>query len=304
MPTTQPAEAAEVTRVVAVLKFGGEVVAAPEQLAGVLREVAALVDRGWRFILCHGGGPQTTELSRRLGLEPNKVAGQRVTDDATLRVACQAIAGEVGCAVVAAAWGAGLPAVGLSAGAVHARRRPPVAIASEAGQIVDYGLVGDISGIELRLIEACWSAGLTPVLNAIGVGEGVGDGQLFNINADTVAAAVAAAVAADHLFLITAVPGVLADRHDPTTRIPRLSSTEARRAIANGTINGGMIPKVEEALAALAGARAVHILSPEPGAVADEARRPGSRGTVLVPDSPPGAGSDAPGHGVGDGVVE
>lgn len=291
---TQKSGSALDARVVAVLKFGGEVVADRVQLAVVLREVAALVDNGWRFVVCHGGGPQTSELSRRLGLEPTKVAGQRVTDESTLRVACQAIAGEVGCAVVAAAWAAGLPAVGLSAGAIHARRRPPVAIASEAGRVVDYGLVGEITSIELALIEACWSAGMTPVLNAIGVGIGTASAELFNINADTVASAVAAELKADHLFSITAVPGVLADRHDPATRIPQLSSSEARAAIANGTINGGMIPKVEEALAALAGARAVHILAPEPGALADEARQPGSRGTVLVP---------AP-RGVGIGVVE
>ena len=281
-------------RHVAVLKFGGEVVAAPEQLAVVLSEVATLVDSGWRFVVCHGGGPQTSELGRRLGLEPTKVAGQRVTDEATLRTACQAIAGEVGCAVVAAAWAVGLSAVGLSAGAVHAKRRPPVAIASEGGRIVDYGLVGDITGIELGLIEACWSAGMTPVLNAIGVGSGPNEPQLFNINADTVASGLAARLKADHLFSITAVPGVLADRGDPATRIPSLSRSEVRAAIASGTISGGMIPKVEEALAALAGARAVHILAPEPGALAAEASRPGSRGTVLIADP----------RAVGDGVVE
>ncbi|KIG15859.1 Acetylglutamate kinase [Enhygromyxa salina] len=268
-------------KIIAVLKFGGEVVAAKHELSTVLKEVAQLVDHGWRFVVCHGGGPQTNELSQRLGLEPNKVAGQRVTDPATLRVACQAIAGEVGCTVVAAAWGAGLRAVGISAGVVHAQRRPPVAVASEAGRIIDYGLVGDITSIELGMIHACWSAGLTPVLNAIGVG--AAGGELFNINADTVAAALASELKADHLFSITSVAGVLADRHDPASRIPRLSSSEARAAIANGTINGGMIPKVEEALAALAGARAVHVLAAEPGALGEEARRPGSRGTVLTP---------------------
>ncbi|PRQ07642.1 acetylglutamate kinase [Enhygromyxa salina] len=279
-------------RVVGVLKFGGEVVAAGAELSRVLGDVAALVDSGWRFVVCHGGGPQTTALGQRLGLETNKIAGQRVTDEATLRVACQAIAGEVGCAVVAAAWAAGLPAVGVSAGVVHAERRPPVAVASEGGRLVDYGLVGDITRIDVGLIHACWSAGLTPVLNAIGVGPA--SGELFNINADTVASALAARLQADHLFSITSVPGVLADRHDPASRISHLCSSEARAAIQNGTINGGMIPKVEEALAALAGARTVHVLAPEPGALLDEAERPGSRGTVLTLDP----------LVVADGVVE
>src|SRR5690606_21394442 len=99
----------------AVLKFGGEVVAAPEQLATMLSEVAELVDSGWRFVVCHGGGPQATELGRRIGLEPRKVAGQRVTDAETLRVVCQVLAGEVSCTVVAAARAAGLRALGISA---------------------------------------------------------------------------------------------------------------------------------------------------------------------------------------------
>src|SRR5690606_29219075 len=128
----------------AVLKFGGEVVAARAQLETVLREVAELVGLGWRFVLCHGGGPQASELGRRLGLEPIKVAGQRVTDDETLRVVCQVLAGEVSCTVVAAAQQVGLRALGVSAGLIAARRRPPVEVASEGGRVVDYGLVGDV----------------------------------------------------------------------------------------------------------------------------------------------------------------
>jgi len=265
----------------AVIKFGGEVISAPELLEAVLADVAELRGQGWRFVLCHGGGPQTTQLAQRLGLEAIKVAGQRVTDAATLRVACQAIAGEVGTAVVAAAWAAGVPALGLSAGVIHARRRAPVAVASEGGRIVDYGLVGDIVRLERGALEACWSAALTPVLNPIGV-EVDGARGLLNINGDTVAAALAAALGADHLFLLTAIGGVLRDRSAPSSRIPKLTASEARAAIADGTVAGGMIPKVEEALAALAGAGAVHILAPESGALADELGAPGSRGTVLV----------------------
>jgi acetylglutamate kinase len=245
-----------------------------------------LAERGWRAVVCHGGGPQTSALGRRLGLEPTLVAGQRVTDSDTLRVACQAIAGEVGCALVAAAWSVGLPAVGLSAGIVHARRRPLVDVAG-VDEPVDYGLVGDVTRVEARTIEACWAAGLVPVASPIGVGtDGV---RLLNINADTVASAVATALRADHLFTVTSVPGVLRDRHDPSTRIPSLRVAEARAAIAAGTIAGGMIPKVEEAIAALAGAGAVHILAPEAGALVEAARSPGSRGTVLLPDCSPTA---------------
>ena len=266
----------------AVLKFGGEVVAAPEQLATVLGEVAELVESGWRFVVCHGGGPQASELGRQLGLEPIKVAGQRVTDEATLRVVCQALAGEVSCTVVAAARAVGLRALGISAGLISARRRPPVVVASEGGRTIDYGWVGDVTEIDRAALEGLWALGVTPIVNPIGVGSSAGVPSVFNINADTVAAAIAAELAADHLFAVTAVPGVLRDRDDPSTRIPRLVAAEARAAIASGQIAGGMIPKVEEALAALGRTKAVHILAAEPGSLRAEAREPGSRGTVLL----------------------
>lgn len=275
-------------RVTAVLKFGGEVVAEPARLREVLGEVASLVGEGWRFVLCHGGGPQVSAMMERLGLDPIKIAGQRITDEATLALVASEIAGRVSSEVVAAAWACGLPCLGISAGVVHARRRPPIAVASEDDREVDYGLVGDVTSIDRRALEACWSIGLTPVLNPLGIEPDTG--ERFNINADTVAAAIASALGADHLFMLTSVPGVLAERDDPHSRIPRLHADEAAAAIAAGTIVGGMIPKVEEALAALAGTLlaeghpvgAVHILAPEFGVVRAEAREPGSRGTVLL----------------------
>jgi len=252
------------------------------QLHTVLAEIADLVASGWRFVVCHGGGPQASELGRRLGLEPIQVAGQRVTDDETLRVVCQVLAGEVSCAVVAAARAVGLRVIGVSAGLVTAQRRPPVTVASEAGRVVDYGWVGDVIDVDRATIEGLWSLGLTPVVNPIGVGASAGPAALYNINADTVAAAIGASLGADHLFSITSVAGVLRDRTDPSTRFTRLDAAEARAAIAEGLIAGGMIPKVEEALAALERVGAVHILGPEPGAVRGSAREPGSHGTVLV----------------------
>lgn len=281
-PSVKPA-----TSPICVVKLGGEVADRAETLASVLRDIAVLATRGWRCVVCHGGGPQTTTLARQLGLQPHLVAGQRVTDEPTLRVACQAIAGEVGCTVVAAAWAQGLRAVGISAGVVHARRRPPVEVASEGGRSVDYGLVGDVTRLELDVLEACWSAGLTPIVNPIGVGEDA-EAPLLNINGDTVASALAVALRVDHLFALTSVPGVLRDANDSSSRIPSLSAEEARAAIEAGSIRGGMIPKVEEALAALAGARAVHILAPEPGALLQAAERPGSRGTVFLGSSTSG----------------
>jgi acetylglutamate kinase len=268
----------------AVLKFGGEVVADAPALAGVLRDVATLHAAGWRLVLCHGGGPQANALQERLGLVPRKVAGRRVTDAATLQVMKCVLAGELSVDVVAAGAAVGLRAVGVSgvsAGLVTARRRPPVIVPGAGPEPIDFGLVGDIREIRPELLLHLWAGGFTPVVNTLGIDPG--SGEVFNINADTVASAIAAALRVDHLFLMTGVPGVLRDKDDPTTRIPRLTGDEARAAVASGVIVGGMIPKVEEALANIAlGIGAVHILGASPGALQAEAEHPGSRGTVLV----------------------
>ena len=165
---------------------------------------------------------------------------------------------------------------------VYARRRAPAIVAGELAGVVDYGLVGDVCRLDVTPIEACWERGLVPVLNPIGLGEDRDEPALLNINGDTVAAALAAELGADHLFAVTSVPGVLRDRLDPTSRIPRLDAKAARSAIEDGSIRGGMIPKVEAALAALEGAKAVHILSPGPGNIVAAADEPGSRGTVFL----------------------
>jgi acetylglutamate kinase len=284
--------------ITAVLKFGGEIVADRSALIGVLRDVAALVGTGWRFVICHGGGPQAGALARRLGLETVKVGGRRVTDASTLQVIKCVLAGEVSVDVVAAASGVGLRAVGVSgvsAGVVTARRRPPVPVSGGGSEPVDFGFVGDVERIDTRLLEHLWSGGYTPVLNTLGTSDGPPrDGEpceVYNINADTVASTVARALDADHLFLVTDVPGVLRDKDDPSTRIPRLHASQALEAIAGGVIVGGMIPKVEDALRVLsgpgaaAGIGAVHILGAGPGALEAAARSPGERGTVLLPDA-------------------
>ncbi len=277
----------------AVLKFGGEIVADTARLVGVMAEVKALTDRRWRFVLCHGGNPQVNALTDRLGLERKQVGGRRITDAETLRVIKQVLAGECSADVVAAAMGQGLKAVGISgisAGTVTAVKRPEKIMSGCGPDPVDFGFVGDITQIRPGLIEHLWEGGYTPVLNTLGLEAEPGRSgvsQIYNINADTVASALASSIRADHLFLMTGVPGVLADKDDPATRIERLSESEARRAIADGVIVGGMIPKIEEALKNLElGVGAVHILGADPGAIRDEAERPGSCGTVLFADSP------------------
>lgn len=277
----------------AVLKFGGEVVADADRMHAVLCEVAALTASGWRFALCHGGGPQANALQQRLGLEPVKVGGRRVTDEATLQVMKHVLAGEVSVDVVAAAMAAGLRAVGISGvsdGLVSAHRRPPKVVSGGGPDPVDFGFVGDVTRIRPELVHHLWAGGFTPVVNTLGIADEAEraaakavTAQVYNINADTIASALAAALKVDHLFLMTGVPGVLRDKDDPATRIPHLDVAAAREAIASGVIVGGMIPKVEEALDHLAaGIGAVHILGAHAGSLCQEAAAPGSTGTVLT----------------------
>lgn len=264
-----------------VVKIGGELALdVPRLAATVGRAVKAFVDAGARVVVVHGGGPQATDLSKRLGLVTRQVAGQRVTDEATLEVMKQALGG-VGVNVASAMRLAGVTALatsGVSAGLVEASRRPPVEV---DGVSVDYGLVGDVTQVNLGLLERLASIGVVPVIGCLA---GDAHGRVYNVNADTVATRLAGRLKAARLLLVSNVPGVLRDRADPTSRISHLSPEEARAQIAAGVIQGGMIPKVEESLAMLEeGIDAIHIVGLEPEtAVLDEATHPGSRGTVFT----------------------
>lgn len=263
----------------AVLKLGGEVVADREDLAAVLDQVRRVLACGWQVVLVHGGGPQADRLQAALGLREHKVHGRRVTDEATLRVMKQVLAGEINVELVAAAAAAGIRSVGVhGAGTlVQCRRLAPQPLPD--GTSIDYGLVGEIEHVDAELVRQLWAGGYTPIVAPLGRGP---DGVL-NVNADTVAAAIAAAVRADHLFLLTAIGGVRRDRDDPSTRIATLSAAEARSAIADGTIAGGMIPKVADALPWLgAGIGTIHIVGPRDASLVEAAAAPGRFGTALV----------------------
>lgn len=269
-------------------------------LLPVLAEVRELARCGWKFVLVHGAGPQAGAMQQRLGLVTTKVAGRRVTDDATLQVVKQVLGGEVNLDLVAAALEQGLDAIGLSgvSGSLIEARRVPPQPTPDSHRPVDYGHVGEVSRVRTELVERLWAGGLTPVVSPLGVSEqpdANGRRGILNINADTAAAAIASALRVDHLFLMTAVPGVLRSLDDPTSRIPRLTPTQAAEAIATGTVHGGMIVKVQDAVQHLqAGIAAVHILAPGPGALTAEALQPGCLGTVLVPDEPGRSDTTAP----------
>jgi acetylglutamate kinase len=259
-----------------LVKLGGEVVGGAE-LPAIARDLRALADEGHRVVVTHGGGPQATALTKRLGLEPRIIAGRRVTDEATLDVMKMTIAGRVNVDLCARLRAGGCKPVGLH-DVVRATRRPAKVYAGAGPDPIDLGHVGDPVGFDLTLIERVLDGGWLPVVACLGHDDA---GAVYNINADIVANQLAGALHADALVLVTGAPGVLRDVKDPASRIPRLTVEEGRRAIADGTVSGGMIPKLEESFAALAlGARAIHIVA---GDVARAVREPGSVGTVLLP---------------------
>lgn len=264
------------------MKIGGELAQDVPRLSRTVgHAVRRFLDAGIKVCIVHGGGPQATELARKLGLETKQVAGQRVTDEATLEVMKMTLAGQVSVNVASALRLAQVPALcttGVSASLVDAARRPPVEV---AGESIDYGLVGDIGAVNVTLLETLAERGVVVALGSLA---GDGQGRVFNVNADTVATRLAGALHAAKLLLVSNVPGVLRDRNDAASRIPRLTPAEARAQIANGVITGGMIPKVEESLAMLeAGIDAIHVVGLEPASsILDEAVEPGSRGTVFA----------------------
>lgn len=266
-----------------VVKIGGEVVGSGEA-ATLASDLRVLVEDGARLVIVHGGGPQATALQQRLGLPTVQVAGRRVTDAATLDVMKMVLAGKLNVDLCALLNAAGLSPVGLhgaSALVVRATRRPPKVYEAAGPDPVDMGFVGDVTGFNLALLHTLWGAGHVPVIACLGADA---DGGVFNINADMVGNQLAAALHAERLFLVTSAPGVLRDIHDPASRLPTLTRAQARGAIIDGTVTGGMIPKLEEAMDVIdQGVGAIHILGKlAPGDLVRAVREPGSVGTTLL----------------------
>lgn len=265
-----------------VVKIGGEVVGSGEAalLGADLRELQA----GRRIAIVHGGGPQATQLQKQLGLPTTQIAGRRVTDSATLDVMKMAVAGKLNVDLCAILLAAGLSPIGLHGASGHvvkATRRPPTVYPSHGPDPVDMGFVGDVVGFNLELLETLWLKHHVPVIACLGADA---HGGVYNINADLVGNQLAAALKAERLFLVTSTPGVLRDVNDPSSRLTKLSCADAKAAIANGVVTGGMIAKLEEAMAVIdQGVGAIHILGKlAPGDLVRAVRDPGSVGTTLV----------------------
>jgi acetylglutamate kinase len=267
-----------------VVKIGGEVIGSGEAQA-LAADLRILVDEGALVAIVHGGGPQATALQKQLGIETKQVAGRRVTDAATLDVMKMVLAGKLNVDLCAILNAAGINAVGLHGASgltVRATRRPPKVYPNAGPDPVDMGFVGDVTGFNLELLETLWAAKYVPVIACLGADA---EGNVFNINADMVGNQLAAGLKADRLFLVTSAPGVLRDINDPSSRLPQLTCEDARKAIKDGIITGGMIPKLEEAMAVVdQGVGAIHILGKlAAGDLVRAVREPGSVGTTLRP---------------------
>jgi acetylglutamate kinase len=266
-----------------VVKLGGEVVASPEMDA-IAEDLRELSQGHHRVAVVHGGGPQASALQRRLGQEPRIIAGKRYTDEATLDVMKYVVAGQLNvelCAKLLAHGVLGVGFHGASGHMIQARRRPPRVMTGAGPDPVDLGLVGDVTGFNLQLLSDVQERGMIPVLACLGCD---GAGQPLNINGDTVASQLAGALRADALVLVTSTPGVLRDVADPASRIATLRRAEFERGVADGSISGGMIPKLDESFAVLAGgARSVVIVGKlAPGDLSRAVLEPGSVGTVVL----------------------
>ncbi len=265
-----------------VVKVGGEVVRSTA-LSAIAQDLVTLCHAGHDLIVVHGGGPQVTELQQQLGQAPQLVAGRRVTDDAVLDVLKMVVGGKLNIELCAALLRAGASPVGLhgaSALVLEARRRPPVVVAGAGPDPIDFGNVGDVVAVRTELLDGLLASGHLPVLACLGADR---QGAIYNINADVVAAAVAVRTRAKALVLVTDVPGVLRDPHDPASRLPHLQAEQLDALIANGTITRGMIPKLKESFEALrSGVEAVYVVGRlAPGDLCRAVDHPGSVGTVL-----------------------
>jgi acetylglutamate kinase len=269
-----------------VVKLGGDVLSEPEILDSVTGQLALLSSLSIRIVVVHGGGPQATALSRRLGLEPRMVAGRRVTDDGTLEVTKMVYAGQINVNLLAALRDHRVQAVGLSgvdAELITAHRRPPVSVVDDGGAAVriDYGHVGDIDRVDPRVLLTLMDARMVPVVASLAGGE---SGEVFNVNADTVAESLAVALRAQKLVFLTGAPGVLRDRNDLSTLVTFADPDDLAGLMANGALAGGMRPKVEACIrAATGGVERTHIIDGRaPDALLLEVFTGAGCGTMIV----------------------
>lgn len=234
-----------------VVKYGGAAMKDNALKDKVMRDIVFLSCVGLRPIVVHGGGPEINSWLDKLGIEPQFKNGLRVTDAATMDVVEMVLVGRVNKEIVSSINRAGGNAVGLCG-------KDGNLIKARPDGREGIGFVGEVSNMDVKILESLLTNGHIPVVSSVAADE---TGQSYNINADTVAGELAAALGAEKLILLTDTAGILKDYKDPSTIIYKLDIQEARELIANGVVGGGMIPKVNCCVRSLAqGVRAAHII--------------------------------------------
>ena len=245
-----------------VLKAGGEVFSSLQSTRKVVEQVAILHQVGIRVVLVHGGGPQSTQLADALGVTTQFVEGRRITDESSLEVAAMVLNGQINTRILAACRDFDLSAIGISgvdAGLIRAHKRPPVKLEGNDLESVDYGFVGDIESVDADILRTQLDAGLVPVVSPLSADK---KGTLLNINADTVAAALASALGAEKLILATGAPGILEDHLDAASLVSYIDLAGLQRLRESGALVDGMLPKAAAIEAAITGGvPRVHIIS-------------------------------------------
>ena len=268
-----------------VVKAGGGVFADDVATRVLMEQIAILHYFGVRVVFVHGGGPQVTELARALGVNSRMVEGRRVTDREAIDVTAMVLNGTINTGILGICRELNIEAVGVSgvdAGLIRAHKRPPVRLPG-SGEVVDYGFVGDIDAVDPYVLRKLLDNGLMPVVSPLSADD---SGVLLNINADTVAAALAAALSAEKLILCTGAAGILADVADPGSLISYTDLEGLAQLREQGRIADGMLPKARAIESAIrGGVRRVHVVSyraPE-GILGEVFTNEGS-GTLIVED--------------------
>lgn len=270
-----------------VVKFSGKVTEDAVNLASLAEELALLHQVGIRICAVHGGGKQLSELARKLGVDQTVIEGRRVTNDETLDLAKMIFSGKINTEILASLRRRGIHPVGLSGidgGVVTAVRRPPKDVLNKhtgVTQTVDFGHVGDIVEIDTRLINLLLENGYLPVISSLGASDA---GEIYNINADTIASEIAAELGAEKLILLSDVNGIYLDANDEATKLSRLSVSDAQHLINSGRATGGMIPKLQNLISLLKrGLHSAHVISgSKRNALLSEVFTDEGTGTMLV----------------------
>jgi acetylglutamate kinase len=247
-----------------VVKMSGKVTEDQDNLSSLAQELALLHQVGIHVCVIHGGGKQLTELAKRLGVVQTVVEGRRVTDDDTLDLAMMIFRGKINTEILSALRSRGIEAVGLSGidgGVIKAVRRPPKDVLNrETGETetIDFGHVGDVVDVDTRLIHLLLESNYLPVISSLAADE---SGRIYNVNADTIASEIAVKLGAEKLILLSDVNGIYLNAEDETTKLSRLSSSDARHLIESGRATGGMIPKLESLISLLEkGVASAHVV--------------------------------------------